>query len=189
MSGKKEMIRFIQESLEKVHQIILLEEKKIQLEDKLKKLNEVDNYGYPAGADADRSAPWHEKEPRKPSKTPGKKYIDVRYHDNEIAILSDDGGNDYAFYHGNMEKSDFAEYGSVPGHWERDEDGGSLVNDLEDWELDNDAIEGYINDHWDSLTKGIGLEDWEKGIDVVKIDDALKADLIETFKGNLVKYL
>lgn len=186
MSDKKKILDFINEHVSKIHELSLLKEEKVKLENELK---EYDNYNYPAGADADRSAPWHEKELPEPSVSPKKRYVDVRTHDNEIAIMTDAANNDYVFYHGNLNKSDLADYGRVPGHWERDEDGGSFERDLDNWDIDSEAIEGYINDNWEKLTKGSGMQDWENGIDIVKIDDALKADIIQTFGEKFANYL
>lgn len=187
MSDKEKILKFIDEHVVKLHNLSLLKEEKTKLENQLKEYN---NYDYPTGADADRSAPWHEKEPPEPSRSPKQRHVDVRAHDNEIAVMTDATGNDYVFYFGNLKKSDLADYGRVSGHWEKDgEGGGSFEMDLDNWDIDGEAIEGYVNDNWEKLTKGSGLQDWEKGIDIVKVDDAVKNDIVQTFGEKFAKYL
>lgn len=189
MSDKNKLIKFIQNEVKKIHKIHLLEQRIGEIEGKLKILKENDNYGYPSGADSDPHAPWRQSSGLK-QKDAKENHVIVNFHNNEVAIAHDSGGANYAFYIGDMKKDDFASYSEVPGHWERDEDGGgSFVSNLEGWDIDNDAIEEYINDNWNEIKKGVGLKDWEDGIDFVVIDDELAASLRETYGEEILDYV
>jgi len=53
---------FINKEIIKLHKKTLLESEKNEIENQLKLLKEYNNYDYPAGADADPSAPWNQVE-------------------------------------------------------------------------------------------------------------------------------
>lgn len=151
-------------------------------------LEKVVNENYPAGADTDPNAPWNKKDPTYSNpKTPEVSvFKTIAVYPRELAILADAEGNKYAFYFGHLSNSDFEPYAereilSAEKGWE---DGEVDYEYSDDWEVDNHVIDGYINDNLESLTKGEGVDAWEDGIDIVKIDDGLKAELLSTYGNN-----
>jgi hypothetical protein len=149
-------------------------------------LEGVFNENYPAGADMDPSAPWNQKEPRySRSITPNTSvFKTIAIYPHELAVLADAEGNKYEFYFGHLNKSDFEPYAQreIVGT-EKGEDGPEHEYS-DDWEIDNHVIDGYVNDNLESLTKGEGVGAWEDGVDIVKIDDGLKSELLKIYGNN-----
>lgn len=88
--------------------------------------------------------------------------------DDETAILEDKEGNLYAFQYSDK-KSEIQPYESGYG------------------DLDDEAIENYVNDNDYALSKGVGMADWEGDKDIVKIDDSLSdnfSSLLDTINEN-----
>ncbi len=149
---------------------------------------------YPAGADKDSTAPYNEKGPSmsKPTVVKESKLEPVAFN-NEVIILKDPQGSLYAFYYDAVDKKDFMEYASVERHYTgKDEDGQPQYDyDFDNADIDANVVANYINDNLASLTKGEGLEDYEKGIQLVKIDEPLKKELIGLYSmdKNIAKVL
>jgi hypothetical protein len=130
--------------------------------------------GYPAGAAQDPSAPWNDSgDVTSRRRTNGP--FDLKYYNDEFGIL-EYNGDLYFFYYEHMNKDDFKDYSEVPytRHSEDDYEYG-------DWEIDGEGIEGYVNDNIKHLTKGVGLESFEKGEDIVKIDNDVKQEILNTW--------
>ena len=81
---------------------------------------------------------------------------------DEIAILSKKGSNDlYAFWF-NDDKEEMKPYG------------------YDDVNI-SDVVENYLNDNLNKISKGDGLNDWELGRQLVRIDSALKQDILDVW--------
>ena len=155
---------------------------------------EVAEDNYPAGAKDDPRAPYNQKEPDMTKADKAKKilFTPVAYN-GELIIMKDPQGELYAFYHWGLDKEDWLPYASVERTYVgKDEDGNPDYDyDTDSAEKDAEVITHYVNDNLESLSKGEGLDAWENGVDLVKIDEPLKQDLLQTFDKdkNIVKAL
>lgn len=155
---------------------------------------EVDEDNYPAGAKDDPAAPYNQKDPDMSTPDKAKKIVftPVAYN-GEIIIMKDPNGELYAFYHWALDKEDWLPYASVERTYTgKDEDGQPDYDyDFDSAEKDAEVITHYVNDNLDSLSKGEGLEAWENGDSLVKIDEPLKKELLSLFDKdkNIVKAL
>lgn len=143
----------------------------------------LETENYPLGAQDDPRAPYNQdprlSRPTKPKSEP----LKVVMYNKEIAILKGGDGSYYAFYYGNINDKDFAEYA------EREEMYAGMADgepDFEygDFEVDENVIQAYVNDKLNILSKGEGLDAWESGVDLVKIDSALKQELVSMYDKN-----
>lgn len=155
---------------------------------------EVDEDNYPAGAKDDPTAPYNQKDPdmSKPDKAKQILFTPVAYN-GELIIMKDPNGELYAFYHWVLDKEDWLPYASVERTYTgKDEDGEPDYDyDFDSAKKDAEVITHYVNDNLDTISKGEGLDAWENGVDLVKIDEPLKQDLLQTFDKdkNIVKAL
>jgi hypothetical protein len=121
-------------------------------------LNELDNY--PAGAEFDPRAPWNQPDNDEYYEEPDQYYLDLanpNSYNNEIAILKNKNGELYAFYFYDLEKTD---------------------EELADYILRtvNLMIEsGKLN------LDAFGIEAWENGELLVKIDQGVKEDILRLY--------
>jgi len=83
----------------------------------------------------------------------------VKAFNYDIAIIQDNSGKLYCFYWSEHSKGEFPPY----------------------HQIDAQTIEDYVNTNEASLTKGIGLKDFESGVDLVLIDDDLKTELMNVY--------
>lgn len=140
---------------------------------------------YPAGAEHDPNAPWNRAEPRhSDGVTPSvKEFAVIALYKSELAILVDGSGSKYSFYFGHLGKSDFEPYAQRKIiNTEKGEDGPEH-DYSDDWEIDKHVVENYVNDNLGHMTRGEGIAAFENGIDIVKIDAPLQAEILKTF-GN-----
>jgi hypothetical protein len=146
-------------------------------------LETEDAGGYPAGAEHDSRAPWNQKEPDTTTPTqPKHPQLTPIAFNSEICIFKGPDGAMYAFYHDNVDKNDLKEYASLTRHYVgKDEDGQPEYDYDDDFEIDADVISNYVNDNIKHLSKGEGAEAYEQGVDLVKIDDALKSELLSMY--------
>jgi hypothetical protein len=145
---------------------------------------ELETENYPLGAQDDPRAPYNQEDPRlsRPTK-PKSEPLKVVMYNKEIAILKGEDGSYYAFFYDSIDHKDFAEYA------EREEMYAGMADgepDFEygDFEIDENVIQAYVNDNLNLLSKGQGLDAWESGVDLVKIDSALKQELISMYDKN-----
>ena len=135
---------------------------------------------YPAGAAYDSSAPYNRPEPeiRRGERT-NKKFVGLKYSNPEIAIFRDENsGEMYVFYYGDVDQKIFEPYAERQGFVDPDGD----VEYYDDFDVDDDTLENYVNDNFQKLTKGVGSEDFESGkTDLVLIDELLKDDLLHLY--------
>jgi len=138
---------------------------------------EADGY-LPAGAEYDRNAPWHDMDK---ARIPKKSLFDVIAYNRESAILKGRDGSLYYFYYGMIDKDDFSPYAEVSRDYiDKDEDGQPEF-DYGDFDIDSDILGNYVNDNLNILTTGEGVDDWEDGVDLVKIDLPLKDELLKMY--------
>jgi hypothetical protein len=108
------------------------------------------------------------------------------YMNNEIAIMKNSGGEFFVFYYSGIDPKDFMEFAEVPMDYiGNDEDGQpDFEYDYDSVEIDGNVINGYVNYHFNDLTKGQGLEGFGNGDDIIKIDSELAAELSRTFPSD-----
>lgn len=135
---------------------------------------------YPAGAAYDSSAPYNRPEPEiRRGERASKKFVDLKYSNPEIAIFRDENsGEMYVFYYGDVDQKVFEPYAERQGFIDPDGD----IEYYDDFDVDDDTLENYVNDNFPKLTKGVGPEDFESGqTDLVLIDEHLKDDLLHLY--------
>jgi len=122
---------------------------------------------YPAGAENDPNAPWNREDDDHQAIEAENPILTTVYINPEIAIFKGEGGL-YAFYYYDIQKDKFEPYMANPTFYE----------------VDADTIQNYVNDNLGSLTKGDGEEAWLKGVDIVKIDEPLKVELLDVYNND-----
>lgn len=120
------------------------------------------------------------------------KFIVLSYN-GEMALLKGEDGNIYAFYYDMVDRNDFEEYADreIVDRYP-DGEGGWDFDYSDDWDVDDDVLQNYINDNLRTLKIGNGLDAWESGdFDLVLVDDELRQDLLDIYDkdANLVKIL
>lgn len=146
-------------------------------------LETEDAGGYPAGAEHDSAAPWNQQEPDTTTATKPKhiQLTPIAFN-REICLFKGPDGAMYVFYHDNIDKKELMQYASLTRHYVgKDEDGQPEYDYDEDFDIDADVISNYVNDNIQHLSKGEGAEAYEQGVDLVKIDDALKSELLSMY--------
>jgi hypothetical protein len=154
-------------------------------EQMLNTLNEIvgnieEDSNVPFGADFDSNAPWRTEDPHISKGEKSKdKFINVKYKNPEIAILSDiNTGDLFVFYHADLDSNVLANYATRHGFPDADGD----IEYQDDFDIDEEVLENYINDNFQKISKGSGLQDFESGkVDMVKIDDEVKQELLELY--------
>ena len=135
---------------------------------------------YPAGAEFDSRAPYNRPEPEiRRGEKPRQKFVELKYSNPEIAIFSDLKSSEmYVFYYGDIDYSLLEPYAEREGFIDAD---GDIEYD-ENFEIDDDILENYVNDNFPNLTKGVGVEDFESGkTDLVLINEELKDELLHLY--------
>ena len=111
---------------------------------------------YPTGADMDPRAPWRGKDPVLPfEKRSSVPKFQVVAFNGEIAILKNKKGELFVFYYYDLDRDDLDSYDYL--------------------------ISNYVNDNINNLKMGVGLDDYENGVDLVKIDEPLKQSLLSLY--------
>lgn len=136
-----------------------------------KQLEEMDNY--PMGASDDPRAPFNQTNNLSNPITSKNIIYTVEWYDGYNAILKK-GDELFLFNMGSVSKDDYSEYAKREITTDYDEEGPySLYSD--EFEVNKDVIERYINDNLINLSIGNGYQAYEQGIyDIVKFDDELK---------------
>lgn len=143
------------------------------------KLMELDNY--PAGAEFDPRAPYNQPEPSytKPTQ-PSQTSFEIVAMGPELAILKGQDGL-YVFYHYDLGEKELGEYSEIEQYYVgRDEDGDPEY-EYGEFEKTSEGLENYINDNLGNLSTGEGLAAFEEGVELVKIDDELKNDILSMY--------
>jgi hypothetical protein len=111
---------------------------------------------YPTGADMDPRAPWRGEDPVLPfEKRSSTSKFQVVAFNGEIAILKNQKGELFVFYYYDLDRDDL--------------------------DSDDYLISNYVNDNINNLKMGVGLDDYENGVDLVKIDEPLKQSLLSLY--------
>lgn len=141
-------------------------------EDKIESDNGVDEHNYKDGDYVGHSEP-------KNTKT----IFDVLLKiDSDLALMKKNGELYVFQLHDESEFHD-PDYVSVPGEAEHSEDGWNTIYNYEDIDIDERAIELYINDNFNRLDIGQGFNDYDSGeYDIIKLDDEIKSDLLSLKK-------
>lgn len=153
---------------------------------------ETEASNYPMGSENDPRAPWNEKDQVSSAKTPETESLEVIAYNNEIAILKSHKGELFLFYYGDINRDEFSEYASVTRRYVgKDENGEPEFEYDKNFDIDADVISNYVNDNITMLKVGVGPTDWENGYDLIKIDDALRQELLSLYDKdkNVVKAL
>lgn len=146
-------------------------------------ITELSNY--PTGAEFDSRAPWNQEEPKytqtiKPQQT----HFSLITMNPEIAILKSDDGM-YVFYHYDLGENELSPYTEMEQYAVgRDED-GDVEYEYGDFEKTPEGLEGYINDNINNVKSGEGLDSYEEGAELVKIDDELRNYLLSLFDKDM----
>jgi hypothetical protein len=168
------------------------EEAKQAVEDELRKMvgNEVANIEEGDWFDSHPDHPANQPEPRysKASITPSKLEFEGLYSNGEIAILKDKSGALFSFYYDNIPVKELDSVAHDLGFAEeeyigKDEDGMPEFDYYYDWRGDEHqepmVLAAYASEN--NLETGEGLEDWENGVELVKIDEPLRNELLSVY--------
>jgi hypothetical protein len=134
----------------------------------------------PSGAEFDSRAPYNRPEPKiVRGERPRKRFVELKYSNPEIAIFKDlNSGEMYTFYYGDIDYRLLEPYADRYGYTDAD---GDLEYD-DNFEIDDDILENYVNDNFEKLSKGIGVEDFESGkTELVLINEELKDELLHLY--------
>lgn len=133
------------------------------------------------GFESDSTAPWNRDDKFTEPKVPNSEEFKIVGYNPEIAILADKQGGLYAFYHYDLNDRDLIDYASVEIQGSSSDEDGDVSHEYGDVQKDESVIQDYVNNSIDKLSKGEGLEAWEQGTDLVKIDKSLKDDLLALY--------
>ena len=149
----------------------------------LKPLGKLSEDNYPAGAKNDPSAPWNQVEPpegTRPKQSPFK----FLWSDNSEFAFFEKDGKKYVYAIESADNDEYAEYADREEIYHgRDEDGDPDV-EYGEWEMDGYIVDAYVNDNYEHLSFGKGLDDYENGVEMVELDQELAKDF-----ATLAKYI
>jgi len=145
---------------------------------------ETEAVNVPYGAENDSNAPVNQETNYSKPTIPNSEPLKVILYNREMAILKGADGSYYAFFYDSVDRNDFAQYAEREETLVGKDDTGDPDIEFGDFEINNDVIQGYVNDNLVNLSKGEGLQAWEQGIDIVRIDSELKQELISMYDKN-----
>lgn len=147
---------------------------------------ETEDSGYPAGAEHDSAAPFNQSNDATTPMKPKHAKLEPIAFNREVILFKTSDGALYVFYHDNLDKNSLKDYASLTRHYVgKDEEGHPQYDYDNDFEVDADVISNYVNDNLESLSKGVGLDDYEQGLDLVKLDDSLKQELLSLYDKDI----
>jgi hypothetical protein len=143
------------------------------------KLMELDNY--PAGAEFDSRAPYNQSEPNytKPFKA-AQTSFELIAMGGEIAILKGQDGL-YVFYHDDLGEDELGDYTEREQYFIGKDEDGDPEYEYGEFEKTPEGVESYINDNLGNISTGEGLASFEDGVELVKIDDELKNNILSLY--------
>ena len=152
--------------------------KYILKEEQLKTI--IENWNVPADSMYDSNAPWNQSEPEysKAEKRDTSGFNVMYRYGKELAIIND-GKHIFAL---DLEKAiddNLYDYVEVPYNSNDD------IYDKEHAEIEDDDILIYFVDYLKTDKVGVGLDDWESGMAVVKVNTELMDYLKKIFKFKL----
>lgn len=142
---------------------------------------------------------WFDSHPDHPANQPDPSYskasikpsqlsFEGLYSNGEIAILKDKSGQLYSFYYDNVSEDELNSLAYDLGFAEeeyvgKDEDGMPEFEYYYNWRGNQDQEPEVLAAYADGIANeaGEGLEDWESGTELVKIDDELKNELLSLY--------
>ena len=152
---------------------------------------ETEASNYPAGTENDPNSPWNQDVEYKEPITPKNIQLIAIAYNSEIAILKSKNGVLYVFNYDFIDKDKFFDYAEVEKKYVGKDEDGYPEYEYGDFEIDRDVLERYINANLNSLSKGNGVDSFEAGDELVKIDEPLKNELISLYdkSKSIVKVL
>ena len=148
---------------------------------------------YPVGAENDPKAPWNQLNSKITAiKKPKTDLFIVIYFGKEITILKNTkDGSKWFFFNDSVQKEDYFPYSGAEGKSVfigKDEEGEpNFETEYDSWNLNGQIVQDYVNDNLEILSKGEGINDYESGVDLVKIDELVAHEIINTFKDEKLK--
>jgi hypothetical protein len=132
-----------------------------------------DGSNYAPGTEFSPTSPWNQSSPEYSEPLEPKKIeYEVIASNQEIAILKEiESGEYYLYDFAYLDKDELKDYAEVE-------------KGADDFDIDDDVIKRYINFNLPKLSKGVGVNDWENGVDIVKIDDQVKNKLLNLYDKN-----
>ncbi len=141
--------------------------------------SDIDEAGdLPAGAENDVNAPWNQNQ--KDATTKAKeKVLSVLAYNRESAILKGVDGSLYFFFYDHINREAFKPYAKVERTFiGKDETGEPEYEYSDNFVIDDNVLDNYVNDNINEISKGEGLGGFNSGADLVKIDAGLKQELL-----------
>lgn len=108
--------------------------------------------------------------------------LDIVAINDEIAIFKNKTNDLFVLYHGDLDNnalSDVADREKVMVG--RDEEGDPDFEYTSEIEKNSELLDKYVNANYNTLSKGEGVNDFEQGKQLVKIDDSLKNELLALY--------
>jgi hypothetical protein len=131
-----------------------------------------DGSNYAPGTEFSPRAPWNPSPEYSEPLEPKEIEYEVIASNQEIAILKEiESGEYYLYDFAYLDKDELKDYAEVE-------------KGADDFDIDDDVIKRYINFNLPKLSKGVGVNDWENGVDIVKIDDQVKNKLLNLYDKN-----
>lgn len=128
---------------------------------------------YPPGAENDSRAPWLQKDDEYSTPQGAEEPYKALFYNKEICILRDITNNTLWVFYNNNSSDTYRQYASVGP------DGYVDVT--------KEVIARYVNDNLGLIKRGEGIQAWEDGVELVKIDNELSALLRATYKEERLK--
>ena len=131
-----------------------------------------DGSNYAPGTEFSPRAPWNPSPEYSEPLEPKEIEYEVIASNQEIAILKEiESGEYYLYDFAYLDKDELKDYAEVE-------------KGADDFDIDDDVIKRYINFNLPKLSKGEGVNDWENGVNIVKIDDQVKNKLLNLYDKN-----
>ena len=142
---------------------------------------------------------WFDSHPDHPANQPDPSYskasikpnqlsFEGLYSNGEIVLLKDKSGQLYSFYYDNVSEDELNSLAYDLGFAEeeyvgKDEDGMPEFDYHYNWRGNQDEEPEVLAAYADGIANeaGEGLEDWENGVELVKIDDELRNELLSLY--------
>jgi hypothetical protein len=140
---------------------------------------------------------WFDSHPEHPSNQPNQQYtkrssvpttdFETIAFNKEIAIMKHK--NDLwcfnYFYLTSEDEKGFgrvaSELGKVPMDSDGQDEEGFADYTYGEFDIDGEILSTYVDENLNTLSKGIGMQGWESDANLVKIDDVLKAELLDIY--------
>lgn len=98
--------------------------------------------------------------------------------DSELALLVSNDGSKYILHYGEIDSDEFMSASPNKGEYIGDDEDGLPLYNNDNYEIDVESIQAYINDNNGYIEIGHGIEDYYDGYNLVKVDDNELRELI-----------